>query len=202
MKNMQTVLPTLLAAAAAVLLAPAAAQATDLKVVNVNAPKINCVFDASCKVVVTDSVGSLQFTQLGGGARLQSRTFVAKPGTPGAGTTAYLYRVDLTQPATIFTDCLSGMVLNFGPAVTLNYAPNTPAQVYVITTGGLGSVGIKSAVQTGNVIEFDFTGYLCAGATSFFFGLAAKKPPIALNATLFGIGPTPIIQTAARVPLH
>jgi hypothetical protein len=43
---------------------------------------------------------------------------------------------------------------------------------------------------------------LCAGQTSFFFGLAAKKPPVAATATLFGIGATPFVQAAARVPQH
>ncbi|HML12227.1 MAG TPA: hypothetical protein VK456_02910 [Xanthobacteraceae bacterium] len=63
-----------LLAAAAALAAPAA-QAANLTVVNVSAPAINCVFNASCKVVVTDSVGTLQYTDLGSGAFLQSRTY-------------------------------------------------------------------------------------------------------------------------------
>jgi hypothetical protein len=39
----------------------------------------------------------------------------------------------------------------------LNYLPNTPAQVFVITTGGLGSDGIQSADQQGGVITFTFS---------------------------------------------
>ena len=192
--------PAILIAAAAALRA-AAAHAADLTVVNVSAPAVNCVFNASCTVVVTDSVGTLEYTPLGSGAFLQSRTYAGPPGTPGAGTTAYEYRVDLTQ-ATDYTECLAGVVVNFGPVVQLTYPPNQPAHVYVITQGGLGSVGIQSAEQDGDVITFTFNGYLCAGQTSYFFGLAAAKGPQSATATLFGFGTPPFVQTDARTPQH
>lgn len=192
--------PAILIAAAAALCAPAA-QANSLTVVNVNAPKINCVFDASCTVVVNDSTGSLQFTQFNGGF-FQSRTFPpGKAGTPGAGTIAYLYRLDLTQ-ANKFADCLVGLTLNFGPVLTMNYLPNTPSQIFVITTGGLGSDGFQSADQEGDVITFTFSTPLCGGQTSFFFGLASAKPPQAATMTLFGYGAQGFYQTDARVPQH
>lgn len=177
------------------------ARAATLKVVNVNAPAINCVFDASCSIVVTDTVGNLTFTPLGAGARLQSRTFPAKPGTPAAGKTAYLYRVDLVNGAG-FTECALGMVLNFGPVTKLQYLPNEAAEVFVITTGGLGSVGVKSAEQDGDVITFTFTDYLCGGKSSFFIGLASSKNPKSSTAMLFGIGHPPHVEVAARVPEH
>jgi hypothetical protein len=188
-------------AAIGALFAPGAAQAAVLKVVNVNAPAINCVFDASCTVVANDSVGNLTFTPLGAGARLQSRTFAAKPGTPAAGKTAYLYRVDLTNGAG-FTECTAGMVINFGPVASLPYAQPGTSEVFVITTGGLGSVGLKSAEQNGNVITFTFSDYLCAGKTSFFFGLAAATAPVATTATLFGPGHPPFVAVGARAPQH
>jgi hypothetical protein len=178
-----------------------AALAANLKVVNVNAPAVNCVFDASCTIVVTDSVGNLTFTPLGNGARLQSRTFTAKPGTPAAGKTGYLYRVDLTSGAG-FTECTAGLVVNFGPVASLPYAQPGTSEVFVITTGGLGSVGIKSAEKDGDVITFTFDNYLCAGKTSFFFGLAAATAPMATTATLFGIGNPPFVAVGARVPQH
>lgn len=177
------------------------AQAATLKVVNVNAPAINCVFDATCKIIVTDSVGNLTFTPLGNGARLQSRTFAAKAGTPAAGNTGYLYRVDLTNGAG-FTECAAGLVINFGPVASLPYAQGGTSQVFVVTTGGLGTIGIRSAEQDGDVITFTFSDYLCAGKTSFFFGLASAKAPKASSATIFGMGEPPIVQVEARVPQH
>ena len=84
---MKSVSAILVACSAAAAVLGAAAPAAALTVVKVGAPAVNCVFDASCTVVVSDSAGTLQNTPLGGGAFLQSRTYAAKSGTPGAGTT-------------------------------------------------------------------------------------------------------------------
>jgi hypothetical protein len=135
-------LPAIFATAA--LLASANAQAAFLNIVNVTAPDINCVFEATCKVVVNDSIGDLSFTPLGNGARLQTRTFKSAIASPAAGKIAYLYRVDLTN-AVGFTDCLAGLVLDFGPVPKLPFTKNLLSHVYVITKGGIGSVGVKSA---------------------------------------------------------
>ena len=43
------------------------------------------------------------------------------------------------------------------------------AAVFVVTSGGLGTVGLKSAVQAGVKIVFTFTAPVCPGATSYFF---------------------------------
>jgi hypothetical protein len=172
-----------------------------LTVVNVSAPAVNCVFNASCKVVVTDSVATLAFTPLGAGASLQSRTYPGEPGTPGAGTTAYVYRVDLTQ-ATGYTECLIGAVINFGPVQQLIYPANQRADVFVITAGSLGSIGIQSAEQDGSVITFTFSAPLCAGKTSYFFGMASTNAPQSDSATLFGYGTPPIVPAEVRRPQH
>ena len=193
------VLPAIFATAA--LLASANAQAAQLTVVNVNAPNISCVFDVSCTIVVNDTTGNLTYTQFGGGF-FQSRVFpIAKAPTPGAGNIAYLYRLDLTQ-ANKFADCVVGATVNFGPPAKLPYLPNTPAHVFVITTGGIGTVGIASAEQDGAAITFTFSAPVCGGVSSRFFGLAAAQPPVSLPATVFGFGSPPIIQIDARVPTH
>jgi len=184
---------------AAALAAPASARAGALTVVNVNAPAVNCVFNTSCTVTVTDSVATLAYTALGAGAFVQSRTYPGEPGTLGAGTTAYVYRVDLTQ-ATGYTECLIGAVINFGPVQHLTYPTNQPADVFVITEGGVGSVGIQSAEQDGSVITFTFSAPLCAGQTSYFFGMASTTAPQSDTATLFGYGTPPIVPAAVRRP--
>lgn len=190
---------TLLAGAA--LLAPAPVRAANLTVVNVAAPAVNCVFNATCTITVNDSIGKLTWTSIGDGAWLQSRTYTGAPGTPAAGLTGYEYRLNLTQGAG-FTNCIAGLVVNFGPVVKLTYPNNQPAHVFVITQGGLGSVGISSAEQDGDVITFNFSTYLCAGQTTYFFGLAAAKVPQATTATLFALGSPPFIQVDARAPQH
>ena len=186
-------------AAAAVLCTAKPAFSTQLTVVEVNAPAVNCVFNASCTVTVEDSTATLQFTPFGAGAFLQSRTYPGQPGTPGAGLTAYDYRIDLTG-ALAHTECVAGMVVNFGPVNELTYPTNQPGHVYVITQGGVGSVGIESAEQDGDVITFTFKSYLCAGASTFFFGLAAPKGPQSTTATLFEFGSPPFIELDARAP--
>ena len=193
--------PAVWLAAAVVLCASAPAHAASLTVVEVNAPAVNCVFNPTCTVTVTDSVSTLQFTVYGAGAFLQSRTYSGQPGTPGAGLIAYEYRLDFTQ-ALGFTECVAGMVLDFGPVQKLTYPPNQPAHAYVITQGGIGTVGIESAEQDGNVITFTFKTYLCPGASTQFFGMAAGKTPMIVTPLLFKYGNPPFIELNARVPQH
>jgi hypothetical protein len=193
---------TILAAAGFIILTHGGAEAAALTVINVGAPKINCVFNATCTVVVNNSIGNLTYSTLGGSARLQTRTYQGQPNTPGAGAVAYEYRLDLTQ-GDKYRDCIGGLVVNFGPVLKLPYgANNAQGHVFVVTQGGLGSVGIKSAIQDGNVITFTFDTFLCAGQTTYFFGLAANKAPVNASATMFAIGATPFIAAGARVPQH
>jgi hypothetical protein len=187
--------------AAALGVLPGAAYAGALTVITVKAPDVNCVFDASCKITVNDTTGGLTYTPLGSNAYLQSRVFSAKPGTPAAGHTGYLYRVNLSHGEN-YTECLAGLVLNTGPVAKLPYAPNQQAHIFVITQGGIGTVSIRSAEQDGDVVTFAFDKFLCHGSSSFFFGFAAAKGPVNTVATLFGPGSPPFVQTAARTPQH
>ncbi|HUI95456.1 MAG TPA: hypothetical protein VLX44_06870 [Xanthobacteraceae bacterium] len=181
--------------------------ADPLKVVDVAAPAVNCVFEPNCAVVVSDTTGSVPLAFEAGKPFLQSRTFVGAKGTPAAGLTGYEYRVDLTSAAGA-VECLLGLVVNFGPVQTLDYAANTPAQVYVVKDGGLGSVGIKSAEKDGDVITFTFEKPLCVGnspghgASTFFFGLASKKPPHTIQAGMWGYGNPAFMALDARAPDH
>ena len=183
------------------------AEAGSLSVVNVQAPLVNCVFHEACKVPVTDSVGNIPLPSLSGQARLQSRTIIGAAGTPGAGKTIYLYRVDLSN-AWGSVECVAGMVVNFGPVTKLSYKLGSLADVFVITSGGLGTVGIKSAVQDDDVITFEFAKLLCVGqnpgngVSTFFFGLASTTAPKTTTAEVFSIGSTPLVEVPARVPIH
>jgi hypothetical protein len=90
----------------------------------------------------------------------------------------------------------------------LPYRAGTKADVYVITQGGLGSIGVKSAEQTGSVIEFAFDKPMCvgiganSGESTFFFGLASAKPPHAISAGMWGVGTPAYISLDARAPQH
>jgi hypothetical protein len=197
------------ATAAATLLASTPAPAGPLKVDTVAAPGVNCVFAANCTITVTDSVGQLPLANLNtpNTAWLQSRTFTGAAGTPGAGKTGYEYRLDMTQ-ASGSLECINGIVVNFGPITQLPYKNNVPSDVYVITQGGLGTIGLGDVEKDGDVITFNFAKSICAteqvnaALTTFFFGLASVNPPVATSAGVFGTGNPPYYSIPARAPKH
>jgi hypothetical protein len=189
--------------------APLGAQAQPLKVVEVSAPAVNCVFHADCRLLVNDTIGQIPFGTISpGNAWLQSRVFEAEAGTPaGAGTIGYNYRISLTQ-ASGQTDCIASFVLNFGPHKPLPYKDSTLADVYVVTGGGLGTISLASATRYGDAIEFVLKSALCLDGppdvknTTFFIGLAATAQPMHVNAQIAVAGPVPIYAVDARVPTH
>jgi len=198
----------LLGALLALLVIGASARAQSLKIVQVNAPAVNCVFQTDCNIPVSDSTGviAMPFLVTPKTAWVQSRTYAGEAGAPGAGTTGYEYRLSMTQASG--AGCVLGFNLNFGPHKPLPYANNTLADVFVITTGGLGTIGLKSAVRSGDVIQFELASPLCADGppdvkkTTFFFGLAATSPPMHVNATVYAIGDPGFFAVDARVPTH
>jgi hypothetical protein len=187
-----------------------AAGAAPLTVVTVAAPDINCVFETDCTIVVTDSIGNIPLPSVTGTARLQSRTFAGQSGAPAAGKTGYEYRVDMTQ-ATAIGDvaCVTGLNVDFGPVTKLQYNKVGPLDdVFVVTKGGLGTIGLASAEQDGNIVTFTFDQPVCAadssgpGHTTFFFGLASVHPPKAIVATVEAPGVFPDLNVNARAPAH
>jgi hypothetical protein len=186
------------------------AGAAPLSVVKVAAPDINCVFETDCSIVVTDSVGNIPLPSITGIARLQSRTFLGQAGAPGAGKTGYEYRVDMTQAtATGDVACVTALNVDFGPVTVLQYNKVGPADdVFVVTKGGLGTIGLASAVQNRNIITFTFSQPVCAadssgpGQTTFFFGLASIHAPKAITATVEAPGVFPDLDVKARAPNH
>lgn len=192
------------------LFTPAVSQAVPLKVVNVGAPAINCVFTTAspCTVSVSDTVSNVPMS-VGGTGRLQSRTYKGLAGSPAAGLFAYEYRLDLTNAVGITAiACIDWMTISFGPVVsTLDYdGDKKPDQVFVVTSGGLGTIGIASALQAGANIKFTFSSPVCEGGspgkgdTSFFWGLVSKQgPPKMVTATLHETGGATHV-VAARSP--
>ena len=198
---------TILSAAIAAVI-PCAAQAQLHKIVEVNAPKVNCVFQTDCNLPVTDTTSNISppFLADPGTAWMQSRTFAGEAGAPGAGTTGYEYRLSMTQASA--PGCILGFNVNFGPHKQLPYLNNQLADVYVVTTGGLGTIGLKSAERIGEIIEFTFASPVCADGppdvkkTTFFFGLAATAAPMKVSASVYGIGDPGFFGVDARVPTH
>jgi hypothetical protein len=159
---------------------------TSLRIVNVTSPAINCKFDADCSMTVSDTTGLIGWDISTGKGILQSRTHpVGEPGTPAAGLYNYAYRIALDDVMSSSNPpCVTQLRFDFGPVAPIDYDDDgTPDHVYVVTAGGLGTVGPSSAVQSGDQITFTFDPPVCAGssstgigASSFFFGLASSRP--------------------------
>jgi hypothetical protein len=187
-----------LATALLVALLPLTAQAAPLKVVNVGAPAINCVFTTAspCTIGVSDTASDVLLSA-GGAGRLQTRTFKGKAGSPADGMFAYEYRLNLTDAVgAVKIACIDWMSISFGPVVgALDFDQDQKSdQVFVITSGGLGTIGIASAVQSGDTIRFKFNKPVCEGGapgkgdSSFFWGLVSEKPPKDVTAILHETG--------------
>ena len=178
-------------------LAPVAAGAP-LKVVNVTAPAINCVFTTAspCTIGVSDTSADVPMSA-GGTGRLQSRTFKGLSGSPADGMFAYEYRLNLTNAVgAVNIACIDWISISFGPVVnTLDYDDDRkPDQIFVVTSGGLGTIGLASAVQTADTIKFKFSKPVCEGGapgkgdSSLFWGLVSKSPAKEVTAMLHETG--------------
>lgn len=194
--------------------------ATPLHVVTVGAPKINCVFNTSCKVVVADTTAPIPIA-ITGDNFLQSRTFDGSTGAPASGYHAYEYRVDLSRATSSVSPppCIRTLTVKTGPIASFDFNADGVAtdQVYVVTQGGLGSIGIASADQdAASNITFTFTSPVCpasaaaGGQTSYFFGYVSAQTPVNVTATITEAGgaahpiaaraPNPVVTTACGIP--
>lgn len=182
-------------------------QAESLRVVEVSAPEINCVFDPACRVTANNSNAEISLPTSGKNF-LQTRTFRGQRGAPAAGMYGYLYRIDLSQAVGILNvPCVISLTVNFGNVVkTLDFNGDGEKgdEVFVITRGGLGNIGLASAEKKGRNITFNFDDNVCAGGRSgdgqstFFFGLVARNSPRLIEVG-FSDGNTSY-KSQARVP--
>ena len=184
-------------------LVPLAVKAAPLKIVNVAAPAINCVFSTSCSVRVKDTKEDVPLSN-GGKGVLRTRTFKGADGSPADGLYAYEYRLDLTDAVGTKPSCIDWISLSFGPVVnTLNFGGDErPDQVFVITTGGVGSIGLASALQTRDTIRFRFRSPVCSGssgakgASTYFWGLVSTSDPESITALIHETGrATHVVKT-------
>jgi len=196
-----------------------------INVAFVSSPAINCLFDPSCTVTVTDSVGYISpypGFPTNTPFFLQSRTYVGKPGSPAAGLYAYEYRIDLTAAGsfstTYGTNCVFELSLDFGPDVPMNFdGSGTLADGYIVTEGGAGTVMPIAVIRNGSRLVFDFStplgtndvirAFMCPGESTFFMGFVSTQPPRAINAEInhdgadgFAFGGIPEVLVPARAP--
>lgn len=182
---------------------------TPLNVVNVSAPSINCIFDLSCKIVVSDTIATIPIAASGTNF-LQSRTFTGNPGSPANGLYGYDFRIDLRNAVATAPACIRSLTLKFGTVVnSFDYNGDGVHgdQVFVTTGGGIGSIGVHSADQDSNGnITFTFNSPVCAGTaaansgqSTYFFGLVSTQPPAPVTASVTEVSGT-VLNVAARAP--
>lgn len=161
--------------------------ACSLKVVTVGAPAVNRVFDPSGTITVEDHSAPIWTSGF-----LQSRNFQGVAGAPAAGMYGYEYRIDLRDVVgTTAIPYITSLKVDFGPHVdTLDFnGDGDPDDVYVITSGGLGNIGVSSATKSGNTITFNFSPPVAGGASpgrgdsTFFFGVVSQFPRHEVTAT-------------------
>jgi len=169
-------------------LAALAVPAGALTVVNTSAPLVNCAFSPTCSVVVTDMASPI----LNGGF-VQSRIFQGQAGTQTAGKWIYEYRIDLRNAVGIVNvPYVTSMSMNFGTLEShdYNFDGIYTDQVFVVTSGGLGTIGLSSSSWFWNFAGFNFSSAIYAGGSpgqgesSYFFGLVSPYPPHTINATV------------------
>ncbi|HEV2720217.1 MAG TPA: hypothetical protein VG323_09375 [Thermoanaerobaculia bacterium] len=166
------------------LLAPAAT-AQPLRVVNVSAPAIQCLFSPSCKVTVEDLSAPVAARGF-----LQSRHYKTS-----SGLYVYEYRVDLRDAAG--ANGIHTLTVEFGPNTRLDFDGKGKAgDVFVTTHGNLGSVGLESAVRDGNRVTFTFRPAVAGGDSTFFFGLVSRYPRRTVAASAAGDGGPPLTLEA------
>jgi hypothetical protein len=158
---------------------PLALCAQPLRVATVGAPAINCMFNPTCKVTVQDLSATIWTSGF-----LQSRNYRAAPRSQAHGNYVYEYRIDLRNVVGVTSiPFITSLTVNIGPTIPYDFnGDGRPDDVFVVTSGGLGNVGLASAVRSGNNIQFNFTSGVGGGSSrgrgdsSFFFGVVSASP--------------------------
>lgn len=182
-----------------------------LKIVNVGAPAINCIFDTDCTITVSDVLATFSIPGGSGEARLISRQFpIGEAGTAGEGLYGYLYRIDMNNVvATSEVSCVDTLAFDFGPVEKLDYNGDIELDdVWIVSSGGLGSMGPSSAELSNNELTFTFDPMICPGTTgsevgddTYYFGLASAQPPQDVVARVNGtLGLSAMSQARAPQP--
>ena len=156
-----------------------------LTITNSNAHAVACVVNANCAIVVTDSIGTFTLQGDGGTGRFITRTGTGML-SAAAGFTKFMvyeYRVDLSavvgtgnsvQPGVTANMCITQVSFPFIKEMRLSFRPGDMSDIFVETSGGIGSVGIASA-SYGYGLTVVFAQPICPGASSFVFGYASQS---------------------------
>jgi hypothetical protein len=92
-----------------------------------------------------------------------------------------------TVPCPGATPCIEALRIRAGSTTSLSIpGPGGPVigEVFVVTSGGTGTVALASVQQTGAVITVTFASPLCPGSSSLYFGFVSTNEPDDITAKL------------------
>ncbi len=107
-----------------------------------------------------------------------------------------------TVPCPESTPCIKTLKINFGPIVSkldFDTSGSSTDQVYVVTTGGLGTVAPTEITLVDGKLVLQFSPPLCPGDSSFSVGLLSRGAPRDRQARLT-LSNGPKVVAAARAP--
>jgi hypothetical protein len=198
----------------------ALAQSGPLTIVTVDAKDLLCIYDKNCKITTTDSSVAFNMQDTIGHLpqpRMHIRTVLGAAGSPAAGKTGYLYRLDLTNVVgSLDVSCATALKLDVGPTGKFEYFKNgANADVFVVDKGAPGTVGLSKAERIGSGVTFTFRKRICVGTgpgggeSSLFFGLTSDHAPKAATAQVMLVGgvmakreSTATAKAPARAPAY
>ena len=159
----------------------------------VSASNVDCAWDTQCAPSAAASAEAFTFRGAVGQAFLQFRQLPpGEPGTAAEGLYGYEYRIDLTELSTAGVEpfSISEVRIPFSSVSPVDYnGDGTLEHVYIVTTGGPGTIEPSAVTTQGNRIVIQFApGTLSGGVgglegvSSLAIGLASPSPAGKSNA--------------------
>jgi len=101
------------------------------------------------------------------------------------------------------TPCVESLRIRFGPVSTLAVTDSngvvSTGEVFVVTSGGTGTVALASIQQTGQVITVNFGSSICPGSSSLYFGFVSSNAPGSVVARVV-LNNDDVLAVDARAP--
>ena len=182
----------LLASIAGILVA-AGLHAQSLKLLNVNDPGIYCRFSPDCHVAAVEKSSSFTPTNLAATCVLESRSFAGNS-KDTTGVYGYEYRVILSNAGARGDNFLTvdSLALNFDSPQNFAFGGHANNQVWVVATGGPGSLAPGSASFSGTNIVFQFDPPIVLATKTnqstgtYYFGMMSTGQPRITTAVITG----------------
>jgi hypothetical protein len=159
-----------------------ASPAMALNVVNTSWT-VQCLFSPTCSVSVTDYVAEFPVSGGSGNGRLQSRIFQSSDGR-----WVYEYRINMTPVAGLTYPPYANQlaIYQWGPLQPYDFNSDGIGtdHVFNITSGGIGTKPVTSAVVAGSFLYLTLNSnvysgsYPGGGESSYFFGMVSTQAPV------------------------